>query len=47
MKNLPQLLDCYLLKILPQGFHFEWYESQLQSQTEKKKAQNLKMQHVY
>lgn len=37
MKNLPQLLDCCLLKILPQGFALNGIKANCKAKQKKKK----------
>lgn len=47
MKNLLQLLDCYLLKILPQGFTLNGIKANCKAKQKKKKTQNLKVKYLY
>lgn len=49
MKNLPQLFDSYLLKILPQCFILSGIKANCKviQEKKKKKTQNLKMGYVF
>lgn len=52
MKNFPHLLDCCLLKILPQGFRLNAIKANckakpLKKRKEKRKTQNLKMEYMH